>query len=554
MINDILTPLAIWKGFDSSLILKSSTVSELTIDGINYEEVYFSGRQTTIDRVRIYGCYAKAKENTNSTILIVPDYSSTVSDKLVLYFAKRGYNVLMIDLRGKFGDSKDYTVYPKDIIYANYEFSRDYLYAVHDDAYHTAWYEWSACVKYAISFILDRNKNAKIGLLGLKNGANVCWQVAATEDRVKAVSFIFGAGNLAYKGIYKNVDQEPQMTDERFKFLAGVDMQSYAQFVKIPTLFLTSVNNFEFEFERAVETVARIPNQNDVRNYYTVDFEDILAKSSLNDLNLFFAKHIKRESVKLYKTPLVTYDYTSGKINCDIKLDTPEDVIEIEIFYSFNNLPPFKRSWSRLYYKSDSISFSDKFSASIVALPSANSVLTFVNVFYSSGFAISSKVFNIKLNSIGESGVNKVIFGNSYKVYYLLDCDKRNLLGELFLEDEHLVSFEEGPFGIIGITSKYKLKTNVLDLFRGKINEDTLLKFDVYAHKSASVKITLKTINDKEFFFEQKLLSGEFWQNLSFTFNSFKDKSGREIEDYTSLMTLILEFNGKVLMNNLLVL
>ena len=45
-----------------------------------------------------------------------------------------------------------------------------------------------------ISFLKSKNPDNKIGVLGIKHGANVLWQLSAMDKRVDASTFLFGAG------------------------------------------------------------------------------------------------------------------------------------------------------------------------------------------------------------------------------------------------------------------------------------------------------------------------------------------------------------------------
>ena len=119
----ILTPQAIWSDFDDSLPLKDLSINEMSYDGITYSEVYFSGRETGSGRVRIYGLYARPKDlpanRKMGGVLILPDYTETVNLDCVNHYVRQGYFVLMVDYRGEYGETKDYTKYPTEIEYAN---------------------------------------------------------------------------------------------------------------------------------------------------------------------------------------------------------------------------------------------------------------------------------------------------------------------------------------------------------------------------------------------------------------------------------------------------
>ena len=146
----------VWKDFNSSLPLKESVTGDETFDNVIYSDVYFSGRETADGRVRVYGVYAKstnmAKKSRKAGILILPDADKTVDLELVDLYVKQGYAVLMIDYRGEWEKTENYTRYPSSISYANYNKAKDLMDQVETTAKETCWYEWVAVAKYAVSF------------------------------------------------------------------------------------------------------------------------------------------------------------------------------------------------------------------------------------------------------------------------------------------------------------------------------------------------------------------------------------------------------------------
>ncbi|MBQ7373441.1 MAG: hypothetical protein IJW64_02610, partial [Clostridia bacterium] len=53
-----LTKNALWANFDLSKTLQPSKIKEVKYDKISYTEYFFSGRDVSGERVRIYGIYA----------------------------------------------------------------------------------------------------------------------------------------------------------------------------------------------------------------------------------------------------------------------------------------------------------------------------------------------------------------------------------------------------------------------------------------------------------------------------------------------------------------
>lgn len=46
MVNEIVTPIALWRDFDDTLPLKATVLNQSVLSGVVMDEIYFSGRQT----------------------------------------------------------------------------------------------------------------------------------------------------------------------------------------------------------------------------------------------------------------------------------------------------------------------------------------------------------------------------------------------------------------------------------------------------------------------------------------------------------------------------
>ena len=99
---NILTPLSLWESFSPSLSTDSSVISSEEEDGIVFERVNFSGRDTGEGRVLIAASYAYDKKTpAEETVIIFPDSKDTINKGLLKLFVEHGYTALMVDYRGE---------------------------------------------------------------------------------------------------------------------------------------------------------------------------------------------------------------------------------------------------------------------------------------------------------------------------------------------------------------------------------------------------------------------------------------------------------------------
>ncbi|MBQ3235609.1 MAG: dienelactone hydrolase family protein [Clostridia bacterium] len=551
MANEILTPITLWEGFDDSLPFKETVLKTETIGNAVFNYFYFSGRSVAKKRVRIYGVYAKQKNTKSDTIVILPSVSEGADVNLVSYFSSLGFNVLTVDLRGKVDGETDFTVYPDEISYANYEQRGRRMDYVDTNARETSWYEWCAVARYAVSYAKADNPNGKIGVLGLKHGANVAWQLTATDDRVNAAVFAFGAGWLAYKGVDKFSQEEIELDDERCRFIAGVDAHSYAQLVKVPVLYLGATNSPEFDPERAIDTLQRVNNQNKSWHNFVNSSFDTLDRYCLTDVQVFFQKYLSSKRVKFPSVPKISLEVDGEDVVYTVEFSNVDDVKSVHVYASSNAMNASERVWFMPPLESSKEGecvFRRRLHGFV------DFEIAYAVVKYNSGLALSSKfVFeNVNINS--NSKIPNVIFSSSrLMTTFIVDDFKGKKLGNTFTVDK-LREYVNGPLGILGVSTKNTLISYAIKEFGEVLNDKSFIKFDVFTQVADTVTIKLLSKSGFEYATSVKLLGQNKWQNLTVEFSEFKTDIGMPIKNFDDIYSIAVSSQGGVAVNNFLVL
>ncbi len=551
MANNILTPINLWDEFNSLLPLKETVLKSETIGNAVFNYVYFSGRQIGNERVRIYGIYAEQKNLDAGTIIIIPSVDEPLDADLVLYFSNAGFNVLAVDIHGKCDNVSDFTVYPSSISYANYvDCGRTFDY-VDNTAKETCWYEWSAVIRYAVSYAKEKNPDGKIGLLGVKHGANVAWQVTAVDDRVDASAFLFGAGWRAYKGVFKNTQEEIELDDERCRFIAGVDAHSYAQLVKVPVLYLGATNNAEFDVERAVDTLQRVDNHNKTWQHFINVSIDSLDRYCLTDLEIFFSKFIANKKIKIPSIPKLTVEVDGEDATYIVDCADIDNVEKVQVFASSNDMNPAERVWFMpLRVSSNDKTF--KFERRLYGV--VDFEIAYAVVRYKNGMTLSSKFTFDKLNVKSNSKIPNVIFSSSRLLTrFMFKEIKVDLLSNVICDDK-IKTYLSGPLGILGISTKNKLISYSIGKFADVLSERSFIKFDVFTSVPDVITIELNTKNGLTFSQSTTLTPCRKWQNLTINLNEFKTEIGMPIKDFSEINSICVSSKGDVAINNFLVL
>lgn len=547
----ILTPNLLWAGFDDSLPLKETKLKSETINNAVFNYLYFSGRAVNKNRVRIYGVFAEQKIKTDNTILILPDVKDLVDVELVTHFSNLGFNVLAVDLRGINEFNADYTVYPNEVNYANYENCEETFTKLKKSAKETCWYEWCAVARYSINFIVSKFPKAKIGVLGLKYGANVAWQLAGTDSRVNALAVAFGAGWMAYNGIFKHSNKEVDLNDEKLRFIAGLDAHSYAQNVKVPVMFVSTTNSDVFDCDRALDTLQRIDNQNKTWFNFTTLSKDVLSGECLTDIDLFFNKFIARKKYQFPHVPKIKSEYDDGFIDYYVECSKCEDIETVTLFASDNDENPSERVWYILNQDGveDGVYHFKRRLYGLIEFEIAYAVVKYKN-----GLTISSKLNYQQLKVQSNTKIPNVIFSSSrLPTSFIVGNVKTKLMANVFSVTS-LYDYVQGPFKILGVSTKNSILSYAIKKFSSGLSNQSLIKFDSYTSVGDEVRITLKTKSGEDYFVNLELKSDNKWQNLTVSFSEFKSEAGVPLKKFEELVLLKISTKGSVLVNNFLIL
>ncbi len=552
MAETILTPITLWNSFDDTLALKEVKLNSFTLQNATYTNVYFSGRQVGANRVRIYGLFVEQKCKSKGSILVLSDVADKIDGELVNHFVSQGYDVLAVDLRGENGGDGEYTKYPEEISYANYIKRGDTFEHAYNLANQTCWYEWTAVARYAVSYLKSKKPNGKVGVIANRYSANVLWQLSATDKRVDCAIFLFGAGWLAYKGVnkYEEVKKGIELDEERYRFIAGIEAQSYATYVTCPVLFLGATNSDNFDAERSIETLLRLPNQDTTWFNFITIAKDVLDENCLKDVDLFFAKFIAKESVTLPKTPTIEIDCDEEDIIYTVDYYGKNAVDVVHVLSSSNTYNTNDRVW---YNVTPTITESGKYNFRRKAYGNVDFEIAFAIVKYKNGFTISSKFSFKKLGIKSLSKTPSVLF-SSFKqpANFIVENVKTELMGNVF--SSSLYAIKEGPFNIKGIYSSNTLTTYAVRKIADTIEESSFLKFDVASSFNDTLSVEIKLLTGEVYFKEVAIRGGDYWQNVQLFLSDFKDENAKGIREYDKIISISISSLGAFMINNFILL
>ncbi len=542
IINYIYTPISLWSDFVINCSFNESFISELVNDGIVYKNLYFSAGGSDNERVRVFATYACPKNDNGSIVVLVGDPSQSINLETIKLFVKMGFGVLMPDLKGEC-EADNFTKYPSAISYANYSVAKNSLFTVEQTVKQTAWYEWASVVRYCLAFCKSNFKAKRLGLVGIKNGSNVCYMSCTNE--VDCFVSLFGAGWQMFKDEDKFIEAY-NLTDEQRKFIAGIEAESYAPYIKCPVLFLTPTNNAQFHFERSVDTLARLSEEAYLD--FTPRMQNYLDFNSLNQCKLFLEKYLNLAGIALYSSPEIALNVKDKTIVVNVKYDSLDKIESCSLYYSNASVDVFKRNWNLC---SDEICESY-----IINDKTLNEYISvFVRVKYDNGVSVCSPVVVKKINERAKKRINPLFSGKKSENSFTCRMPSTVVAGLFYDEKEVGVEIVKGPFGINGAYCESGLVNYKIGEISSLLTSSDMVKFDIFSEKfnDFTVAILVDEGEVKEYKVNSSIKGAKIWQNFCENLSEFKDDTGRTIKDFSKIFAITFYSEEEFLISNLLV-
>lgn len=526
-----------------------------TRDGITYEQVRFLGRSVGEERVVVSGIFAHAQDNVSPDgVLIIPDSNATVDEDLLSLFVKNGYSALMVDIRGKRGDEGSYTVYPESIYYANFADAGRNIDFVDDSADKTTWYEWVAVGLYARKYLAQRNcKN--VGVVGIRDGGEVAWKLAFAGDFACAVP-VCAEGWRAYRGYNKFGGGEPAFDEERHRFIAAIDSQSYAPYVKCPILMLCSTNDPAFDYDRAYDTFSRInPDFIDKSVIaYSIKSNACIGRKSVKDMFMFLDKYVKQRQVFISKpAELIVGMDEESNLTAKVVADNSGEIARVGVYMAEDCLDPVIRDWMTARPKTGG---DDNMEFYLDVYEKTKVLFAICYVTYTNGFTVWSKITVKKLGGAFRNSchASNVLYSsrNGTDCFSLADCEDYAISKTFFVNEDFFPKVTEHGGKLKGIYSPCGLTTYRLSRARFAPVAGSVLSLDAYAESDCLMEFTVISRTDGELYSAKIGLVGGAWQNSVLENKLFKNSAGKPLDDFTSGLTLTIRCSSEYAVNNVM--
>lgn len=494
MVNEILNPLQIYNEINYNLELNAEIIEREESNGCITEKIRYNGKPIGGERISIYArfLYAAGKEDS-PVLMILNDMDKTIDPKLMEYFFSMGYSVFMPDYRGVTEENKDddnYTIYPAPLSYANYRKSGEHVYKAEPSVKETSWFEWAGVAKFSCDYLKSR-KIEKIGLLGIRAGGEIAWKILQDKD-IKCCITLNAAGWLAYRNYYKDA-KRMSLSDERCRFIAGIDSQAYAPFVKCPVLIIGSSRDSKFELDRAYDTFLRINPDVEKSLSYSLKYNGYFGENTKKNIQLFLKKNLLGQEVFIPEpAELIVKKERDGELIALVNYDEESYVTESSVYYAESAVKPEFREWKKAAEKSKTENGEHCFSLDVC--DGAKSIFVFAYCICSNGFTTVSKIIKYELDSdiSNKKQRNPILYSSKNPPYGFYKINYSDYtLGNLFVVDENNIvpEIKVGANGIKGMNCSTGVISYLVGTKEFSAERNSALAFDVYAEDGCVINI-----------------------------------------------------------------
>lgn len=547
----IVSAISLWKQFDLSNPLGASEWGIENADGIRSSHISYYGHKAEDGSVRIYARFCRPEgDGKRPAILFLGDAGESASEDVLTYFVDKGYAVLMPDYSGKTetdDDSALRTVYPPSLEYGNLEKAQG-LESLRDlETDKTTWFEWTYVALYSIAYLKSRQDVGNIGVVGVRMGGEIAWQAMLSPD-IKCGVPISAAGWRSFAKYAKFGDDiAHNLSDDRHRYIAAVEAQSYAPYVQCPVLMLAALHDKKFDCDRAYDTYSRIGNTDGNALAYSMESGGCIGPNGLADMDLFLEKNLKGREIYIPDTLNVSLKETEEGLQVDVECDKEGILEESGVFYAEADVKTKSayREW-RCKHKVDGISVKNgKYSCTIQPFAGATAAFVFAYAKYINGFRVMSKIVSRRFKKTDPFAVrSRNVFTDGNLECFSVARHEEYSIGGIFLERSAVPKHFVGYGGIKGAHSVGGIRTYKISSPRFVPMENALLSFDVYSPQTQDITVTIEMAHvdkgDGSYVCTVPVKGGGKWKRIILKASDFKGgEYGYPLENFCDGSALV---------------
>ena len=550
----IVSAISLWKKYNLSSPLNAMEWGVEERDGKIYSHLTYFGHEVEDGRVCIYARFGRPSgEGTCPAILFLPDVEQTVDQELMDYFIDKGYAVLVPDYAGKRTevdeDSPTRTTYPESLDYGNYAKAKG-LYSLEDvETEKTSWIEWTYVALYSVKYLRVRKDIGNIGIVGVRKGGELAWQTMLSPD-VKCGVPINAAGWRSFLHVAKfGANVLHDLSDDTHRYIAAIEAQSYAPYVKCPVLMLCALRDKEFDCDRAYDTYSRIGIGEGNALVYSPDSGACIGPNALADMDLFLEKNLKGREIYIPDTLNVSVKEVGDELDIRVECDKEGILEETGVFYAEADIKTRStyRDWHCVLKVPGRSVKNGVTSCKIKPFEGAAAVYVYAYAKYINGFRVTSKIICKRLEKPNERAVRSrsLFTGKEMDCFGIADYQD-SAIGGIFLEKEAIPKVSVGYGDIEGAYSVGGIRTYKISSPRYIPEENAFLKFDVYTKETQVLRVAIEVADvetdEERYTCEVEVQGGGKWKRIILKPSQFKGENcGYTLEKFNYGSALVFD-------------
>lgn len=549
----ILTPTQLWDNYDPyALPLNESIIHEKEINKFICKTIKFT--VDTLSDGDIIGAadiyYPKKKSAPWPLILLADSYSDSFQ-KNIDFLLENNFAVAVFNYTGEHSENPHITQYPESISYCNLNKIGNHFYNATPTVKDTAIYHWVKIARRLIN-VLEKDKNIdknNIGAIGYLEGANIMWQVASMDKRIKAFAPL-----VCIKYIFKETNSKDISPTNKERFLIGASPQSYAKFLNVPTFMLTTTNNDETPINEITDTISVFPKTTTKRLYISRGNSCNFEKDTKKNIVTWFNTYLEPSSKPnvLPKSPALSYTIKEDSILFEVKADTKTQIVDASLLLAVDDENSSFKNW--IIEKLD-IKANGKSEFSYLPFTNSKFIYAFVNIKYKNGLVLSSLATKINFKELTDVHIAAT---KNTRIIYNQEMGASPFLIETpyVLHNEGDLSLTKGPKNIYGISTKTgNLTTYSISSHNKQGGSSKYLQFNAFSPVEKEISLILTVLENGKYINYKaivNLVDTENWEQFSFTLNDFKNDNMTTLVNWDNIKKLTFANAENVIFNNII--
>lgn len=548
-----LTPIQLWKDFNPvKEPIEISFVKSEELDGLVKKGAYFTSENTPDGKARIYAEMVMPDDNKKRPVVIVlGDIDNNIDSTILEYVAKQGYIAAGIDYSAIEDNREHSTQYPMSLSYAKYDNAINNLLSAEPSARESCWFVWSKAARRLLTAIEQECKADmnKIGVIGIKHGALIMWQLCAMDGRVQAAASIIGNEGMPYYNKHKYNGGDDDKHEAIVNWRAAISTEAYAKFVGCPVLITTSTNNNVSSFDRVEDIINLLPDKTKYSLLFCARLSNQITSSALITIKKWFSAQFKRAIFP--DIPKLELEPKEKSFTVKIKVDESKKIRKIQLYYSYSEIDSSYRNWISIEAQKKD----DYYEAEIDVYNKDVRHFIFANIIYSDNTEVSSieKTFVPKDLGIIENTAlrQRIIYDTSKGI------DTFTITSDNFIIEDSNPHLAKSPMGISGITtSEGSLVTYKIGDIRCYGEEDSILQLDANSQEDREIKIVLTAVDENKmavkYYSTAEIKGDEDWHKFSFASQDFKTDELLPLKGWDGVKKMEILDAQDMLFNNII--